>query len=204
MTFERDVEMNPARAGTCERQRTCTAGTNLHHARRKDWAVMAKYGRALGLLLFITLVPQGLLCSQDKSSPKSKIEVDGRTLQLNIIGEEKVWNGRRGTVWIYKTPEGGQVAITSAQFDSEPDARRQTKEWLKIARRIATSEHHKDDKGHVVGERIVAIRQEGAGPEEFWIIHRSGTYCYLSQSLSLPLAIYAEQSIERERHEEQH
>ena len=157
------------------------------------------FRRTYGLLLLITLVPHALLCSQDEVSTNQTIEADGRTLQLNTIAEEQAWNGRRGSVWIYKTPDGAQVAITSITFSSPPDANRQIKEWLKVARKITTKELKKDDKGQVNGERVVAIRQEGNGPEEFWIINRRGAYCYLTQSLSLSLATYAEQSIERQR-----
>ena len=156
-----------------------------------------------GYCCWSVLMPQILLCAQDTGSPNSTVEADGHTLQLTTIAEKTTWNGRRGSLWIYKSSDGTHVSVTSAPLASVADAKRQIREWLKVARRVTTKETKEDDKGQAVGERIVAVRQEGTGPEEFWIINRRGTYCYLTQSLSLPLAKYAEQSIERQRQEKQ-
>ena len=148
------------------------------------------------LFLTATLLLVQARAAQDGPSDDAASRSPAEKLKLITIGEEFTRAGHRGSFRIYAAPDGTKAEIHYIHFRSAQDAERQTKEWLKLAHRVISKAQNKDESGHVIGTRFVAIGQKVESAErDHLIIRRSNLDCYLIQSISLPVAEQVEELI---------
>jgi hypothetical protein len=151
----------------------------------------------IALLLFVSLFSVSSEVAQDKGSEKTGAKSGDQSLELTRHGEVRLFDGRRGAFKSYAAPDGTEGSLVYGQFQSVPDADRQVQQWLKAAQKVTSREQKRDNKGLVIGVRIVAIAIDGkSGKKWFLIIRRDDVDCYLVQSLSLSVAMQVEDMIQ--------
>jgi len=145
----------------------------------------------LTLLLFAGLRDPTVFFAQAKLSTNSPPN-GNQNLEMTRIGSG--WKfGDEAAFRTYETPDHTEAMIWYGKFRSEQEAKLATKLSLKEYR-VTGKEHVKDLKGHVVGDRIVAApRQE---KKAFMIIRKHGLNYWITQSLSLAVAMQVDGLIE--------
>jgi hypothetical protein len=94
-------------------------------------------------------------------------------LDLTAHGEVRLLAGRRGVFRSFQARDGTRGSFIAGRFRSLGNAKRQAEQWLKIASTITSKEQKKDQRGHVVGIRIVGIA-ENPIRENFFSAERFG------------------------------
>lgn len=149
--------------------------------------------------LLLGLFPSWSQTANNRATGDTGVRAGQETLELTTTGEITVWNGRRGVFRVYRASDGTKGSVAYAEFRSSQDAKRQIKEWLKLAQKVTSTEEKKNQSGVVVGDRIIATTQdEKSGKQEFLIIERNQLDCYLVQSSSLSVGMQVEQMIDHE------
>ena len=158
---------------------------------------VTRFQNQIIVILVIGLFPVRLKAFQDTAHASSKTEVQESSLELTTQGQLTLSNGRRGAFRIYTSRDGIKGAVSYGHFASPQDAEHQFDDWIKLAKEVTSKQQTKDDKGHVISDRILATRQEPrSGGKEFLIIRRKRSACYFIQSLSLTVARQVEGQIE--------
>lgn len=101
--------------------------------------------------------------------------------------------GRHAAFRTYETPDHTEAVVWYGEFRSEEESKLATELSLK-EHRITATEHIKDLNGHVIGDRIVAAPKEGK--KAFIVIRKHGPNYWIIQSISLAVAMQADELIE--------
>ncbi len=152
---------------------------------------------AIAGLLFVGLFagPSSATQNQDVSGQEGKQKAT--TLELKTTGQVVTSTGRRGIFRVYTSPDGTTGVVEYARFGSSSEAKRQIKDWRKLAQETKSEKLEKDDLGKVIGNRITATRKDPeTGRQEFLIIKRNGLICYLIKSVSPKVAEQVEGMID--------
>jgi len=143
------------------------------------------------LLLLATLPDLTLLFACAKLSTNSPPNGD-QSLKMTTIGEGYMF-GRHAAFRTYETPDHTEALVWYGEFRSEEESKLATELSLK-EHRITGTEHIKDVNGHVIGDRIVAAPKEEK--KAFVVIRKRGLNYWIIQSISLAVAMQADELIE--------
>ncbi len=119
---------------------------------------------------------------------------DEQSLRLDIIGHG-LWKHGTFGFRIYSTPGGTKADVKYLTFHSLREANQYIGTCLKPGAKVIYRQKNKDGDGHLIGERIVAVRQE-SGKKEFALIRRIRLNCWFIGSSSLGAAIQVEELIQ--------
>ncbi len=158
---------------------------------KRNIGIVAQFMHVIAWLL-VSVVSVASNTTQSNSA-KPSVNLGEEDLEITSLGEIRMVAGRRGIFRTYKSSDGTTGSIVFGQFRSLRDATRQTEEWLKLAKTITSQEKKKDQRGQLIGLRVVGIEQNVESKKEgFLIVVRNGLNCYLIQSVSLPIATQIE------------
>lgn len=143
------------------------------------------------LLLLATLPDLTHLFAQAKPSTNNPPNGD-QSLKMTTIGEGYMF-GRHAAFRTYETPDHTEALVWYGEFRSEEESKLATELSLK-EHRITGTEHIKDLNGHVIGDRIVAAPKEEK--KAFIVIRKHGLNYWIIQSISLAVAMQADELIE--------
>jgi hypothetical protein len=143
------------------------------------------------LLLFATLPDLTLLFAQAKFSTNSPPN-GGQSLKITKIGEGYIF-GRHAAFRTYEAPDHTEALVWYGEFRSEEESKLATELSLKEYK-VTGTEPVKDLNGHVVGDRIVAAPKDEK--KAFMVIRKQGPNYWIIQSISLAVAMQAEEFIE--------
>jgi hypothetical protein len=115
-----------------------------------------------------------------------------QSLTLQTTGHGYWKEHRPFVVRVYSTSDGTKAEIRYLTFHSLPEANQTIATCLKFDVKVIYRNQNKDANGNVVGERIVAVRQE-SGQKDFTLIRRVGMNGYFIGSSSLAAAIQVEE-----------
>ena len=101
--------------------------------------------------------------------------------------------GRHAAFRTYETPDHTEALVWYGEFRSEEESKLATELSLK-EHRITGTEHFKDLNGHVIGDRIVAAPKEEK--KAFMVIQKHGLNYWITQSVSLAVAMQADELVE--------
>lgn len=101
---------------------------------------------------------------------------DEQSLRLDIIGHGSWRHGTYG-FRIYSTPDGTKADVAYLTFHSLREANQYIGTCLKPGTKVIYRQKNKDGDGNLIGERIVAVRQE-SGKKEFALIRRIRLNCW--------------------------
>jgi len=119
--------------------------------------------------------------------------ISSETLTLEKTGHG-FWKPREPFVFrIYSTQGGTQARVDYLTFHSRNEAK-QYLQRLRPASRVIYRQEKRDANGQIVGERIVAVRQE-SGKKEFALIRGVRLNYFLIESPSLAAAIQVEEEV---------
>lgn len=139
------------------------------------------------LLLFAVVPDLTLLFAQAKLPTNSPPNGD-QSLEMTKIGEGYMF-GRHAAFRTYETPDHTEALMWYGEFRSEGESKLATELSLK-EHKITGTEHFKDLNGHVIGDRIVASPTEEK--KAFVVIRKYGLNYWITQSVSLPVAMQAD------------
>ena len=123
--------------------------------------------------------------------------ISSLSLTLETTGHG-FWKPREPFVFrIYSTQDGTKARVDYLTFHSRDEAQQYLQTCLRPRTRIIYRQEKKGPGGRIIGERIVAVRQE-SGKEEFALIRGVRLNYYLIGSSSLAAAIQVEEEVVEE------
>ncbi len=131
-----------------------------------------------------------LLSAQARPSTNSSAN-GGQSLTMTAIGEGYKF-GRHAAFRTYQTPDHTEALVWYGEFRSEEESNLATKLSLE-EHKITTTVQLKDRDGHVIGDRIVATPKDDR--KAFMVIRRQGRNYWFIQSISLAVAMQADELI---------
>jgi hypothetical protein len=136
------------------------------------------------LLLCVALRDAPILLSQAKLST-SRPPSGEQSLEMTAIGNGHLF-GRQAAFRTYETPDHTQALVWYGTFQSEQEAKRGTKQWLK-EHKVTSKEDIKDLNGRLICDRITATPKQEK--KAFMVIQKQGLNYWIIQSISLPVAM---------------
>jgi hypothetical protein len=115
---------------------------------------------------------------------------------MTKIGEGYMF-GRHAAFRTYETPDHAEALVWYGEFRSEEESKLATKLSLD-EHEITSTEAVKDLNGHVIGDRIVAAPKEEN--KAFMVIRKNGLNYWITQSISLAVAMQVDELIEPPPH----
>jgi len=123
--------------------------------------------------------------------------ISSKTLTLEATGHG-FWKPREPFGFrIYSTQDGTKARVDYLTFHSSNEAKQYLQTCLRPRSRVIYRQEKKDPDGRIVGERIVAVRQE-SGKKEFALIRGVRLNYFLIGSSSLAAAIQVEEEVVEE------
>jgi hypothetical protein len=147
---------------------------------------------AITCSLFAALAYSIPIAAQRNHDQKGPAE----TVKLTGIGEVNVLGGTHAAYRTYADQAGAEGRIIYVLFSSVEDAKKQSEEWLKAAKRVVSREVDKKVGRYLVSDRIVAVTKGREGNQVSLIIGRDDMNCYLIQATSLDMGMKIESLID--------
>jgi hypothetical protein len=123
--------------------------------------------------------------------------ISSQSLTLETTGHG-FWKPREPFVFrIYSTQDGTKARVDCLTFHSRNEAEQYLETYLGPRTRVIYRQEKKDTRGKIIGERIVAVRQE-SGKKEFALVRGVRLNCFLIGSSSLAAAIQVEEEVVEE------
>jgi hypothetical protein len=118
--------------------------------------------------------------------------LSSQNLTLETTGHA-FWKPHRPFVFrIYSTPDGTKARVDYLTFHSRNEAKQYLRTCLQPRTKIIYRQEWEDSNGQIVGERMVAVRQE-SGKKEFAVIRRFRLNYFFIGSSSVAAAIQVEE-----------
>ena len=118
--------------------------------------------------------------------------LSNKSLTLETTGHG-FWKPNRPLVFrVFSAPDGTKARVDYLTFNSRDEAKEYLRNCLRPRTRVIYRREEREPNGQIVGERIVAVRQE-SGKKEFALIRGVHLNYYFIGSSSLAAAIQAEE-----------